>query len=131
MKKTLLILLAALLAMPAFSQDLLIRDKEGKEQSLNLDNLRKLTFEKGNLVATLNDGSATSYILSSISKMLFSDNTAVEGIIADAVLPVSVYDLSGRVIVNDSSASTESVIGDLPKGIYLLRTGGKTIKIIK
>ncbi|MBO7415908.1 MAG: T9SS type A sorting domain-containing protein [Bacteroidaceae bacterium] len=131
MKKTLLILLAAFLAMPAFSQDLLIRDKEGKEQSLNLDNLRKLTFEKGNLVATLNDGSATSYILSSISKMLFSDNTAVEGIIADAVLPVSVYDLSGRVIVNDSSASTESVIGDLPKGIYLLRTGGKTIKIIK
>ena len=131
MKKTLLILLAAFLAMPAFSQDLLIRDKEGKEQSLNLDNLRKLTFEKGNLVATLNDGSATSYILSSISKMLFSDNTAVEGIIADAILPVSVYDLSGRVIVNDSSASTESVIGDLPKGIYLLRTGGKTIKIIK
>ena len=131
MKKKLLILLAAFLAMPAFSQDLLIRDKEGEEQSLNLDNLRKLTFEKGNLVATLNDGSATSYILSSISKMLFSDNTAVEGIIADAVLPVSVYDLSGRVIVNDSSASTESVIGDLPKGIYLLRTGGKTIKIIK
>ena len=123
--------MVTLLAMPAFSQDLLIRDKDGNEQSLNLDNLRKLTFEKGNLVATLNDGSATSYILSSISKMLFSDNTAVEGIIADAVLPVSVYDLSGRVIVNDSSASTESVIGDLPKGIYLLRTGGKTIKIIK
>ncbi|MBP5646358.1 MAG: T9SS type A sorting domain-containing protein [Bacteroidaceae bacterium] len=131
MKRKLLILLVTLLAMPAFSQDLLIRDKDGNEQSLNLDNLRKLTFEKGNLVATLNDGSATSYILSSISKMLFSDNTAVEGIIADAVLPVSVYDLSGRVIVNDSSASTESVIGDLPKGIYLLRTGGKTIKIIK
>ena len=123
--------MVTLLAMPAFSQDLLIRDKDGNEQSLNLDNLRKLTFEQGNLVATLNDGSATSYILSSISKMLFSDNTAVEGIIADAILPVSVYDLSGRVIVNNSSASPESVVGDLPKGIYLLRTGGKTIKIIK
>ena len=131
MKRKLLILLVTLLAMPAFSQDLLIRDKDGNEQSLNLDNLRKLTFEQGNLVATLNDGSATSYILSSISKMLFSDNTAVEGIIADAILPVSVYDLSGRVIVNNSSASPESVVGDLPKGIYLLRTGGKTIKIIK
>lgn len=123
--------MVTLLAMPAFSQDLLIRDKDGNEQSLNLDNLRKLTFEQGNLVATLNDGSATSYILSSISKMLFSDNTAVEGVIADAILPVSVYDLSGRVIVNNSSASPESVVGDLPKGIYLLRTGGKTIKIIK
>ena len=123
--------MVTLLAMPAFSQDLLIRDKDGNEQSLNLDNLRKLTFEQGNLVATLNDGSATSYILSSISKMLFSDNTAVEGIIADAILPVSVYDLSGRVIVNNSSASPESVVGDLPKGIYLLRTGGKTIKILK
>ena len=131
MKKLLLITLVTLLAMPAFSQDLLIRDKDGNEQSLNLDNLRKLTFEQGNLVATLNDGSATSYILSSISKMLFSDNTAVEGITADAVLPVSVYDLSGKVIVNSSSASPEAVMDDLPRGIYLLRTGGKTIKLIK
>ena len=131
MKKLLLIALVTLLAAPAFSQDLLIRDKDGNEQSLNLDNLRKLTFEQGNLVVTLNDGSATSYILSSISKMLFSDNTAVEGITADAVLPVSVYDLSGKVIVNSSSASPEAVMDDLPKGIYLLRTGGKTIKLIK
>jgi len=131
MKKLLLIALVTLLTAPAFSQDLLIRDKDGNEQSLNLDNLRKLTFEQGNLVATLNDGSATSYILSSISKMLFSDNTAVEGITADAVLPVSVYDLSGKVIVNSSSASPEAVMDDLPKGIYLLRTGGKTIKLIK
>lgn len=131
MKKLLLIALVTLLAMPAFSQDLLIRDKDGNEQSLNLDNLRKLTFEQGNLVATLNDGSATSYILSSISKMLFSDNTAVEGIATDGSLPVSVYDLSGRIVVKDNAASTESIIEDLPKGIYLLRTGGKTIKIIK
>ena len=131
MKKLLLITLVTLLAMPAFSQDLLIRDKDGNEQSLNLDNLRKLTFEQGNLVATLYDGSATSYILSSISKMLFSDNTAVEGIASDATLPVSVYDLSGRVIVSESSASPEAVMEDLPKGIYLLRTGGKTIKLIK
>lgn len=131
MKKLLLIALVTLLAMPAFGQDLLIRDKDGNEQSLNLDNLRKLTFEQGNLVATLNDGSATSYILSSISKMLFSDNTAVEGIATDGSLPVSVYDLSGRIVVKDSAASTESIIEDLPKGIYLLRTGGKTIKIIK
>ena len=131
MKKLLLIALVTLLAMPAFGQDLLIRDKDGNEQSLNLDNLRKLTFEQGNLVATLNDGSATSYILSSISKMLFSDNTAVEGIATDGSLPVSVYDLSGRIVVKDSAASTESIIEDLPKGIYLLRTGSKTIKIIK
>jgi len=131
MKKLLLIALVTLLAMPAFGQDLLIRDKDGNEQSLNLDNLRKLTFEQGNLVATLNDGSATSYILSSISKMLFSDNTAVEGIATDGSLPVSVYDLSGRIVVKDNAASTESIIEDLPKGIYLLRTGGKTIKIIK
>ena len=123
--------MVTLLAMPAFGQDLLIRDKDGNEQSLNLDNLRKLTFEQGNLVATLNDGSATSYILSSISKMLFSDNTAVEGIATDGSLPVSVYDLSGRIVVKDNAASTESIIEDLPKGIYLLRTGGKTIKIIK
>lgn len=131
MKKLLLIVFVALLAMPAFSQDLLIRDKDGKEQSLNLDNLRKLTFEQGNLVATLNDGSATSYILSSIGKMLFSDNTAVDGITSDAALPVSVYDLSGRIIVNEVSAPAESIMEDLPKGIYLLRSGGKTIKIIK
>ena len=131
MKKLLLIALVTLLTMPAFGQDLLIRDKEGKEQSLNLGNLRKLTFEEGNLVATLYDGSATSYLLSSISKMLFSDGTAVESVTTDNILPVSVYDLSGRVIVNDSSASPETIMEDLPKGIYLLRTGGKTIKLIK
>lgn len=131
MKKLLLIILVTFMALPSFSQNLLIRDKDGNEQSLSLDNLRKLTFQDGNLVATLYDGSATSYILSSIGKILFSDNTAVKGIATDGALSVTVYDLSGRIIVNDSSSSPQSLLEDLPKGVYLLRTGGKTVKFVK
>lgn len=131
MKKILSLCLVTLMTIPLFSQDLVITGTDGEQQSLNLEALRKITFESGKLVATYYDGSATAYILSSISRLFFTDITLVEETLFDQYTPITVYDLSGKIIIDGQSESQDAVINSLPGGIYLLRAGGKTIKIVK
>jgi hypothetical protein len=55
----------------------------------------------------------------------------VEETLFDQYTPITVYDLSGKIIIDGQSESQDAVINSLPGGIYLLRAGGKTIKIVK
>lgn len=47
MKKILSLCLVTLMTIPLFSQDLVITGTDGEQQSLNLEALRKITFEIG------------------------------------------------------------------------------------
>ena len=56
MKKILLIALtASLFSLNADAQNLVIKGKDGSSKDLDLENLRKITFSKGNMVATYTD----------------------------------------------------------------------------
>lgn len=132
-------------------QSLVINDKEGGTVELGLDKLRKITFKNGNLVATYQDGSTNSYVLSAIEKMNFSNLTGVETVevmvghlaySAQSGIAVvansegskfSVYNLSGKVVLQKTIGSQIETIdlGELQKGLYLLRLDSKTIKIVR
>ena len=88
------------------------------------DDLQRITFKDGQMVIETKSGESTSVGIATISRVYF-DNVAtgvekVEPTIVTA--DKEVYDLSGRRV---------SVNTELPKGIYVVKEGGKTRKIVK
>lgn len=152
MKKILLLVFIFFLSVTSvMGQSLIINEKEGDTIELGLDKLRKITFKNGNLVATYQDGTTNSYVLSAIEKMNFSNLTGLEttevmeGHLAYSTesgiavvtnsegSKLSVYNLSGKVVMQKTIGSQIETIdlGELQKGLYLLRLDSKTIKIVR
>lgn len=120
MKRLTIIALSIILAVPAFSQEVSFAGKDSLTQNLELDNLRKIAFKDGNVVTTYSDGSTRSQKLSDTEKLQFEDT-------------YTIYDLSGRPVKTHTNISSDKPfdLNDLPSGIYLLKTGNRTIKIVK
>lgn len=120
MRRLLLFALTALLTVPSFSQDSVSAVQDSLTQNLELDNLRKITVKDGNMVTTYSDGTTRSHKLSDSEKLHFEDT-------------YTIYDLSGRPIKTHTDVSCDEPfdLNDLTSGIYLLKTGNRTIKIVK
>ena len=78
---------------------------------------------------TLKAGSQ-SFTLVNLAKMYFSDADETTGIetigqLDDLVSDDSIYDLSGKKIVNSKLSN-----GKLPHGVYIVKTKEKTYKIV-
>ena len=88
------------------------------------DDLQRITFKDGQMVIETKSGESTSVGIATISRVYF-DNvaTGVEKVEPTVVTAdKEVYDLSGRRV---------SVDTELSKGIYVVKEGGKTRKIVK
>lgn len=152
MKKILLIALtASLFSLNADAQNLVIKSKDGSSKDLDLENLRKITFSKGNMVATYTDKTYFEYAISTIGKLAFETGTGMNAIgIMDGHLAyssqtgeayvtgskgstLSVYNISGKVVLQKQiSTDAESVdLSGLQDGFYLLKLNGITVKIRK
>ena len=120
MRRLLLIALTLLLAVPSFSQEAEPSTKDSLTQNLETDNLRKIVIKDGNMVTTYSDGSTRSLKLSDSEKLQFEDT-------------YTIYDLSGRPVKTHTNVSCDEPfdLNDLTSGIYLLKTGNRTIKIVK
>lgn len=133
MRRLIYLTLTAFLAVPAFSQDKGIAGNDSLTQSLELDNLRKIAFKDGSVVTTYSDGSTRSQKLSQSNKLQFtSTDRQDEGITQDEET-YTIYDLSGRPVKTHTDRSCDQPfdLNDLTSGIYLLKTGNRTIKIVK
>ncbi|MBO7050106.1 MAG: T9SS type A sorting domain-containing protein [Bacteroidaceae bacterium] len=133
MRRLIYLTLSILLAVPAFSQDKGIAGNDSLTQSLQLDNLRKIAFKDGSVVTTYSDGSTRSQKLSQSNKLQFtSTDRQDEGITQDEET-YTIYDLSGRPVKTHTDRSCDQPfdLNDLTSGIYLLKTGNRTIKIVK
>lgn len=152
MKRLLLVfvLLASVSAVVS-AQSIKVNEKDGDSIELSLDGLRKLSFSDGNLVATFKDGTSESYEMSDISGLSFDSETGVgtvsvmEGRMvysASQGLAVvagsegstfSVFNLSGNSVLQQKIGSDlETVdLSSLQKGVYLVRLGSKTVKIVR
>lgn len=87
-----------------------------------------MTFSEGHLLATNNQGTHT-LTLADLSQMFFSNGTTngVAAVATDAAsAPVTVYTLTGASLGAYDSLSTFS--RQAPKGIYLVKSNGKTFK---
>lgn len=120
MRRLLLFALTALLTAPLFSQDAVSATSDSLSQNLELDNLRKIAFKDGNVVTTYSDGSTKNLKLSDSEKLQFEET-------------YTIYDLSGRPVKGHTNVSCDQPfdLSDLTSGIYLLKTGSRTIKIVK
>ena len=132
MNRILILALSVILAVPAFGQDANATSQDSLTQSLELENLRKIAFKDGNVVTTYSDGSTRSQKLSDSEKLQFSAPDRPEGITEDEGT-YTIYDLSGRPVKTHTDKSFEQPfdLSDLGSGIYLLKMGNRTIKIVK
>lgn len=132
MNRILILALSVILAAPAFGQDANATPQDSLTQSLELENLRKIAFKDGNVVTTYSDGSTRSQKLSDSEKLQFSAPDRPEGITEDEGT-YTIYDLSGRPVKTHTDKSFDQPfdLSDLGSGIYLLKMGNRTIKIVK
>ena len=132
MRRLTILVLSTFLAVPVIGQDAVVSGKDSLTQNLELDNLRKIAFKDGNVVTTYSDGSTKSHKLSGTDKLQFTAPDKEEGITEDEGT-YTIYDLSGRPVKThtDKSCDEPFDLNDLTSGIYLLKTGNRTIKIVK
>ena len=133
MRRLLILTLAALLAVPMFGQDVVVVGKDSLTKSLELDNLRKITFKDGSVVTTYSDGSTKSHKLSVTDKLQFTVPDRQDDSITEDEGTYTIYDLIGRPVKTHTDKSCEQPfdLNDLTSGIDLLKTGNRTIKIVK
>ncbi|MGN0069836.1 MAG: hypothetical protein ACI4UC_05460 [Alloprevotella sp.] len=104
---------------------LTVQKSDGSQMSFVADGLT-ITFADGQFKAVA-DGKETQLALSELQKMFFSESsTGIESIVqSDAA--VELFTLSGVRIGRFSSAA--SLPSNLEKGVYVVKTNGKTSKI--
>jgi len=133
MRRLLILFLAFILTVPAFSQDSNTAAKDSLTQNLDLENLRKIAFKDGNVVTTYSDGSTKSHKLSESDKLQFTTTDKQDESFTEDQETYTIYDLSGRPVKTHTDRSCDQPfdLNDLGSGIYLLKTGNRTIKIVK
>jgi hypothetical protein len=136
------------------SQNLIVQQTNGTENSLSLSAIRKLVFNNNSLQITNISGNSTDFLLSDVRKIFFSNTSSSENIIVNEKLviypnpatselniivndpvpnSIEIYNFQGRKIkteiVNDDLERID--INDLQSGIYLIKAGLKTTKFVK
>lgn len=154
MRRFFLITISILLALPAISQDVrtnLVIKTNTNEQTVQFDELRRITFSGTTVQVEKFDGTTISNDMADIiyfSAKLESTNIVtpqnssnlVEYISSDEIsvnstagATIEIYNMSGSHISTrqlDTDNGTIS-IATLPKGIYILRADGRTAKFLK
>lgn len=148
MKRTLLAIFLLAISGPIVAQDMTIDKKDG--QSVEVGNLSKLSFSDDSITVTADDGKSQSYSNSSIGKLRFGQATqiapvkAIDGKLEYSVQSLtavvrdskgetlSIFNLSGKAVLEKSiTADSQDIdLSGLAKGVYLLRLGSKTVKIV-
>ena len=140
------LVLAFALSAAANAYNYLTIASDAVESSVALTQLEKITFSGTDLVVTSIDGTETRTSLSTLKSLYFSDEpTAVRTvrqdglsfrnghIVANGQGVLSVYNANGSLVRQQSVSSSRSEvnIATLPAGIYIVRLGNQTIKIVK
>lgn len=143
MKKTLILLAAALSALAANAGNyaLKVNLRQGSSATYILSDKPVITYS-GNDVIIKSQGIEDSYLLSDVKSFTFTENgtSGIESVTDNVTYEfhdnvftcegqvITVYNLSGRKVASGSnSVSLES----LDRGIYIVNTGNRAIKVMK
>ena len=152
MKKLLTLLILMVAALSVSAQHIIVLKTDNATQAVELQKFRRMTFVGTSVNIMQTDGTVTSADMSDITRLYFGDYTGIENVdfnggkelvayispdeIAvncEAGKEIAIYNVSGTMVlkeIQDSEGGRVS-IANLPKGIYLLRANGQTVKIIK
>lgn len=102
-------------------------------QNYDLATVRDITFTDEGISVNLTSGKSQSFDYSSFSELRFTQSaaTGIKGI-ADDTTPKGgeVFDLQGRKVAVLTNGNRSLSTLSLPKGIYIVRSGNKSVKVI-
>ena len=148
MKKLLLFVSLVVGLGSSFAQDIVVQTSSGGQTSVPLDNVRKITFDNGNMVLSTNGNEDFELPLDDIMKILFDkDGSNVDRIVADTNLQLvrnsrNTIGITGLEttadarIVNTAGSivmilrqwnGSDIDISALPSGVYVLVVGNNNI----
>ena len=126
MKTTIFAALFCTLSLTAMADDYtLYVETATAKLSYDFNDLQRITFNEGQMVIATKNGEANSVDISTISRVYFdSEATGIEdkAVINQQDGETAIYDLAGRKLTD---------LQNLPNGIYVVKEGGKTRKIVK
>lgn len=148
MKKAFIMVAAALLCATNIAADeynYLTVTCTNAEQSISLPTVQKITFSDGNAVVTASDRNIYTYPLTELQKMSFTATaTAIKALptqekgltCKDGTLKVTgtgilhIYNEVGALVQMAHVQDGANInLNSLPKGIYVVNMGQKTIKV--
>lgn len=134
------------------AQNMNVTKTDGTLLSVQLNNLKKITFSSGNMVLNYTTGSADNLGIALISKVTFNSFTDVRNTLAEntiAVYPnpatnyillkdipgdakeIMVYSISGVKVMSLSGQISKIDISSLKPGIYIVRVQNQMFKFSK
>ncbi len=103
------------------------RDASGTIESIDLSTFTAMTFNNGKLTLLNASSTVKTYTLSSLHKITFSGtSTGIRELDAIQINgPVEVYTTTGIHV-----KSGDADLSGLPRGIYIVKMNGKSIKVV-
>ncbi len=127
-KKLLLIVCIAALSVTAWADDTQTVTVGGTTIDKTV---QQITFEGGAIVLHFTDGTTEQTDDLASVKIEFSTASAVRSLNRDnSEAPVQVFDMTGKLVATYKTATTAQ-LDVLQKGIYLVKKGKQTVKLIK
>lgn len=148
MKKLLLFVSLLVGLGSSFAQDIVVQTSSGGQTSVPLDNVRKITFDNGNMVLSTNGNEDFELLLDDIMKILFDeDGSNVDRIVADTNLQLvrnsrnsigvtgletaadaRIVNTAGSIVMMQRQWNGSDLdISALPSGVYVLVVGNNNI----
>lgn len=133
-----------LLSFPIFAADELYVRQSGGDTKFNISSIKEITFPSGQVVVTMTDGSSKSYSSSSFVSLRFDgkQNVGIENVseVADNIIfdgvnvrtsqaGIMIYSTDGRLVLSSEDVLVN--VSSLASGIYIVKAGGLTSKIVK
>ena len=120
--------------------------QDNGETSIEVSQISKITFDASNMIVHLSNGNQQELPLSSLSRMFFSETSQGINLMQagkekikyeDGCLRVQladgekayIYNLKGEMVYT-TNRSTEVTLDNLHKGVYIVRVGSETKKIM-
>lgn len=127
---------------------LYIQSSTGETLDWSVPSLQKMTFQNGNVVVTMKNGTSTYTPISSVSRMYICTPSvngieSVEGDVqctwdgerlhvnALAGSAVKVYSVNGVLVSQTRLTDTSVDLQGLNRGMYVVNVGGQVVKIMK
>ena len=101
-----------------------------------LRKVKKITFDNDQLTVKTIDGKESSAVLSTLQRLAFSASLPVgiqSTVVSTTRQPIYIYNVSGQMIRHFDGTSEQGKLNlsDLPQGIYIVKQGTETCKILK
>lgn len=131
----------------AFAQNIVVQSTSGQQTSVPLDNVKKITFDNGNLLLSTNGNEDFELPLDDIMKILFDEDSNVDRIVTDANLKLvrnsrnsigvtgletaadaRIVNTAGSIVMMQRQWNGSDLdISALPSGVYVLVVGNNNI----